>query len=731
MQNIRYLLRVLQLARPYRNRLVLGLLCGVLAGIANPLLMVSVKLVVDTVFPVPGQLTLAEQLRQYGLPVLDASQIKDSAALVERFRQGGDPAAKFFWGVFAETNRSVLTDAKTTSRSRSQILAAGLNGLILGAPIYEPSRFAQNSLSEETKRLATSTSLATNEIPLLNRLLIEEANPGLVSHSAKASGPLRALLNWLVSLVKRLDPGTSTLTTVLIILTIPGAMLLRGGMTYLNTYLMNWVSIRAIFDLRTRLFNHLLSLSASFFNRISTGELISRFTEVQVLQMILSNSLVIIIREPITIVSLIFLLLSQQPLLTLVAMVVFPTTVVPFAIYSRKMRKASQAIYGQYADLGKLLHETFTSYRVVKAYNLETRLTEEYRKNSRTAVSLFMRMLRATELPGPIIELLGALGMAWFFLYLKFYGTGSTPGDLLQFAGSIFLMYAPIKNLIRLQAQLQQANAASQFIFQYLETQPAVPEPKDPKPLHAAGKPIHFENVDFAYDEKPVLKNFSLTVQPGQLVALVGGSGAGKTTVTSLLLRFYDPVKGAVRIGDTDIRDVSTSDLRRQIAVVTQETILFNDSIRTNIALGRPGASEEEIITAARHAHAHEFIAAKAGGYDFVIGERGRQLSGGQQQRLAIARAILKDAPILILDEATSALDTEAERIVQSALDELMRGRTTFCIAHRLSTIHHADLIVVMDQGHIVETGRHEELIRRGGVYQRLYELQFRSAPGA
>jgi subfamily B ATP-binding cassette protein MsbA len=275
--------------------------------------------------------------------------------------------------------------------------------------------------------------------------------------------------------------------------------------------------------------------------------------------------------------------------------------------------------------------------------------------------------------------------------------------------------------------QFVQARAASDRVFELLATKNSVPEPARPKPLQAANADIEFENVDFAYGEKPVLRDIRLTVKAGQLVALVGASGSGKTTLANLLLRFYDPTRGAVRIGGVDLREVATPDLRNQIAVVTQETILFNDTVRRNIELGRPGARNEEIIEAARHAYAYEFITQKPEGFDTVIGERGVALSGGQRQRLAIARAVLKNAPILVLDEATSALDTESERAVQAALDELMKGRTTICIAHRLSTILHADVIVVLDQGRIVETGRHAELIQRGGVYQRLYELQFQS----
>jgi subfamily B ATP-binding cassette protein MsbA len=297
----------------------------------------------------------------------------------------------------------------------------------------------------------------------------------------------------------------------------------------------------------------------------------------------------------------------------------------------------------------------------------------------------------------------------------------------VPFAIGVFFMYRPIKNLIRVQSQLQQARAASQRVFDLLAMENSVREPTQPVPLRAAGSAVCFDHVCFSYGDKEVLTDIQLTVPAGRMVALVGASGSGKTTLSNLLLRFYDPTRGAIRIGDVDIRDVTTRELRSQMAVVTQEIILFNDTVSRNIELGRPGATKKEIIAAARHANAHNFIMESPNGYDTVIGEKGVMFSGGQRQRLAIARAVLRNAPILVLDEATSALDTESERAVQDALDGLMKDRTTICIAHRLSTILHANLIVVLEQGRIAETGTHTELVRRGGVYQKLYELQFAS----
>jgi subfamily B ATP-binding cassette protein MsbA len=419
--------------------------------------------------------------------------------------------------------------------------------------------------------------------------------------------------------------------------------------------------------------------------------------------------------------------------LTLISIVVFPVCIVPIVIYGRKVRKSARAVQEYNAELTNLMQESFTGSRVIKAYNLEETVSAEFRAITKKYISQLMRVIRANEIPSQLMEFFGATGIALVFLYIQhsmqFLPRDQQPksSDFLTFILTVVMIYPPIKSLTRLHNQLHQARAASERVFELLATKNSVPEPAQPKMLHAGQADIQFENVDFSYGEKTVLHNINLTVKAGRLVALVGARGSGKTTLANLLLRFYDPTRGTVKIGGVDLREASTRDLRNQIAVVAQENILFNDTIRRNIELGRLGATNDEIIAAAKHAYAFDFIMQKSGGFDTVIGEKGVSLSGGQRQRLAIARAVLRNAPILVLDEATSALDTESERAVQSALDELMKGRTTICIAHRLSTIFHADVIVVLDQGRIVETGRHDELIQRGGVYQKLYELQFAS----
>ena len=516
---------------------------------------------------------------------------------------------------------------------------------------------------------------------------------------------------------------------VALIVSIPLIMFLRGLFSYLNTYFLQWVSSRAIADLRVRLFKHLLDMSAVFYSENSSGQLISRvMNDTGALQNILSGATSIIVRDPVALVSLLAFLLWQQPKLTLITMVGLPMCLIPIVIFSHKSRRSSRELQTQAAELTQTMSEAFTGYRVVKAYNLEPTVAGQFRDTARKSVGHYMRLVRAASIPGPLIEFFGACGVALLLAYLICRPEGHpNPAAFLQLVGSIFFMYQPMKNLTQLQNQIVQAHAASERVFIILDTQNSVPEPAKPQLLQAAGADIQFDRVHFSYGEKTALDDIRLQIKPGQLVALVGASGSGKTTLANLLLRFYDPQHGVIRIGGVDIRDVTTRDLRNQIAVVTQETILFNDSIRRNIELGRPGASNDEIIAAARHAYAYDFIMEKPKGFDTFIGEKGVALSGGQRQRLAIARAVLKNAPILVLDEATSALDTESERAVQAALDELMKGRTTICIAHRLSTILHADEIVVLDQSRIAEAGTHTELVRRGGIYQKLYELQFAS----
>ena len=546
----------------------------------------------------------------------------------------------------------------------------------------------------------------------------------------KAPHWLSPVTKWLATVLPEFHAPSSELGWVLVAGAIPAVMVLRITLAYLNIYLTNWAAMHAVADVRTKLFAHLQNLSLGFFNRSSTGDLIARITnDTGVLASIIGGAFVSVIKEPVTILALIGYQLTIQPKLTFISIVIFPVCLVPAIIFGRKVRKSARAVQEYNAELSNLMHESFTGNRVIKAYNLEDSVIAEFKATTRKYVGQVLRVVRANEIPSQLVEFFAAAGIALVFLYVHHLPKDQMPtqGDFISFILGVVMIYPPIKNVTRLHNQLHQARAASERVFELLATENSVPEPVAPKMLHADHADIEFKNIHFAYGEKPVLHGINLSVKSGQLVALVGASGSGKTTLANLLLRFYDPTKGAITIGGVDLREVTTRDLRNQIAVVAQENILFNDSIRRNIELGRLGATNEEIITAARHAFAYDFIMQKEGGFDSVIGEKGVSLSGGQRQRIAIARAVLRNAPILVLDEATSALDTESERAVQAALDELMKGRTTICIAHRLSTVLHADMIVVLDQGRIVETGTHAELSQRGGIYQKLYELQFLS----
>jgi subfamily B ATP-binding cassette protein MsbA len=565
-------------------------------------------------------------------------------------------------------------------------------------------------------------------IPLVGLVVFTGAGADSATAVLKNLSPrLQTIANTIASWFPHSESSSAATIKILVILLVPLMFILRGLLSYLNVYCLQWVAIRAVTDLRTRLFAHLQNLSVGFFVQSRTGDLMSRInSDTSALQNTITAPLAVVVKDPVTVIGCLIVLLNLDAKLMLVIALVFPVCLIPIIIYSRKVRKSSAVIQNSFSELSTVMHESFTGNRIIKAYNLEEKAVQQFKDVSQRFVSHYMRVIRSVEIPGPLVEFFASVGVALLFIYFAFQ-TSPHAVKFVPFAIGVFFMYRPIKNIIRLQSQLQQARAASQRVFDLLATENSVREPSHPVPLHAADATVCFDNVCFSYGDKEVLHDINLQIRSGQLVALVGASGSGKTTLSNLLLRFYDPTRGVIKIGGVDIREAATRDLRSQIAVVTQEIILFNDTVSRNIELGRPGATREEIIAAARHANAHNFIIESPNGYDTVIGEKGVMFSGGQRQRLAIARAVLRNAPILVLDEATSALDTESERAVQAALDKLMRDRTTLCIAHRLSTIFHADMIVVLDQGRIVETGTHTELVRHGGIYQKLYELQFQS----
>jgi subfamily B ATP-binding cassette protein MsbA len=434
-----------------------------------------------------------------------------------------------------------------------------------------------------------------------------------------------------------------------------------------------------------------------------------------------------LLQESITLVGLIVFIFISNTELALISMVVAPVIVLPVVQFGKRLRRTTHRSQERMADIATLLEETIRGVRIVKAFTMEPFEIKRFHEATRKHLRWNLSAQRTQALTSPVMELLAGFCMIALFLYAhgRIAAGTLTTGAFVSFLAALAAMYAPIKKLNKVNLSLNTALSAAERVFSMLDVDNEVKEKPDAKVLASVGSGIRYEHVSFAYREQPVLRDLDLNVAPGEIVALVGGSGAGKSTVVNLLPRFYDVNEGRITVDGHDIRDVTLHSLRSLMGFVTQEVVLFNDTVRNNIAYGRADVDEAEVIAAATAANAHEFIANLPQGYDTQIGESGVLLSGGQRQRLAIARALFKDPPILILDEATSALDTESERLVQQALNNLMQGRTTLVIAHRLSTIRSAHKIVVLDKGAIVEMGTHEELLARRGIYRKLYDLQF------
>ncbi len=510
--------------------------------------------------------------------------------------------------------------------------------------------------------------------------------------------------------------------------------LFRAVMSYGQIYLMEWIGQRIIADVRSELNVHLQHLPLSFFHRTHTGTLLSRMTnDVGLMRSALTEAVASIMKDATSLLTLVVIAFVMDWRLAVIAFIVFPVTVVPLLRLSRRLRRFTRKGQRTLGNLSALLQETIQGNRVVKAFGMEDYERRRFDAESRRLVGLYMKAARIKAFTTPMMEVLASLGIAGVVWYggSSVLAGGRTPGAFMAFLTALILLYDPFKGLTKTNNVVQQGIAAAVRIFEMLDTPTETADRPNATVLSSFRAGIRFEQVSFRYEREPVLRDIDLEIGCGEAVALVGKSGAGKSTLSDLIPRFYDVTAGQITIDGIDLRDVALASLRAQIALVTQFTFLFNDTVRNNIAYGDVGTSMERIEAAARAANAHEFILRLPEGYDTVIGELGVKLSGGQRQRLAIARALLKNAPILILDEATSALDSESERLVQEAIERLMAGRTTLVIAHRLSTIRSADRIAVLDRGCIVEQGTHAELLARGGEYRRLYEMQFRDEPGA
>jgi subfamily B ATP-binding cassette protein MsbA len=500
----------------------------------------------------------------------------------------------------------------------------------------------------------------------------------------------------------------------------------KGIFAYLSMFFMSYVAQHVVMDLRNALYKSIIYQSLAFFSDKPTGVLMSRITyDTESIQQSVSTSLGDIIREGATIIVLMTVIFIRDWRLACVSIVIVPVVAAFIIKFGKKLRETSRRSQEKMADISSILFETITGNRIVKAFSMETREIRKFFKSTAHFCRMNLRNVSVSAVSSPVMELMGGFGAAFVIYYFMFFGSQMTIGEFASFLTAVFLMYGPLKKISKVNASLQQGLAAMKRVLEILDQPNQVREAPDALHLDGKGHDVVFQDVRFKYDQKEILHDINLSVRAGEIVALVGPSGAGKTTLANLIPRFYDPLRGKITISGVDVKSLKLKSLRSLIGMVTQETILFNDTVKNNICYGTRKISDQEIIEATKAAYAHEFITELPEGYDTRIGERGLSLSGGQRQRLAIARAILKNPAILILDEATSALDAESEVLVQNALENLMKNRTVLVIAHRLSTIRKADRIVVLEEGTIVEEGNHAELLALNGLYSKLCESQY------
>lgn len=508
-----------------------------------------------------------------------------------------------------------------------------------------------------------------------------------------------------------------------------GLALTKGFSRFFQEYYIKTAGQLVVQDIRNDIYSHSLSLSMGYFSRTSNGHLMSRIlNDVGIIQNSVADVLVDFLKESVTLIGLIGLAFYQDWRLAAVAFTVLPIAVLPAGHIGRKIKENTRLGQSTLGQVTSVLQESFAGIKVIKAFGSEGREVDRFRTENRSFYRFIRKVLKYDSASAPIMELLGYTGVAavvWYGLHRVLNGA-MTKGELMSFVTAMAMMYNPVKRLAKVNNTVQKSIGAASRVFEVMDEIPDIRDAEKGTELDRVSGEVVFDRVDFGYNDELVLKDFSLTAKPGDIVALVGPSGAGKSTIVGLLARFYDPRGGSIRIDGYDLTEVTQKSLKANLAFVDQETFLFNTSILENIRYGRPDAADSEVHEAARLAYADEFIRDLPGGYDTNIGDRGIRLSGGQRQRLCIARAILRDAPILILDEATSALDTESEAMVQKALANLMKNRTTFVIAHRLSTIMDAHKIVVLDAGRVQAVGTHAELLQQHGLYKRLYEMQFR-----
>ena len=577
------------------------------------------------------------------------------------------------------------------------------------------------------KGLTTYRRLLTYIIPYKYKLLVSM----ILSLIIAACMPAIALL--VKNVMDDIFIARKLVMLYFIVMAVVAIYLIKTVCDYFSFYFMNDIGQRTIMTLRDDLYAHIQTLSMPYFIRTPTGILISRITnDVNLVQLSVTESVTEFIRQTLTLLGLMAAVFWRDWRLALIAMIVFPLVIYPINKFGQRLKRYSIKSMKVMGNVMSILDEAISGIRIVKAYNMEDYETRRFSAENRNYYTNWMKRIRVRAISGPLMELIGGLATALLLWYggLRVIRGVMTSGEFLSFITGLSMLYSPIRKLNKVNIEIQEGIAAASRIFDLLDTRPEIMEKAGAKALPRVEGHFEFKDVWFSYtnDDRYALEGITFRADKGRQIALVGESGSGKSTMANLLPRFFDVSSGQILVGGTDIREVTLASLRDNIAMVTQEMILFNDTIRANIAYGTQSSSLDEIIEAAKAANAHDFIMSQKNGYDTVVGESGIRLSGGQRQRLCIARAIIKNAPILILDEATSALDTESEREVQAALDILMKGRTTLVIAHRLSTIVGADEIIVLSRGRIVEKGTHDGLLKNNGHYARLYALQFGNA---
>lgn len=720
--------------RPYRSRFVLGIACGAVYGGLNGLLVYTVHGVSDKVLPpveVVGRngTTAAEVWREerempelraaLAAGALSEAEQAEALAAYEVFRKGlqersleapqGNSLSKLVlplslpaeFRLTLEAERHLVAQPRELAQARAAL--QGVLALPEGARRHRTTWAHYLMAQCETERAAKGKAYAA----------LQAASPEAGFSDVMGFGAMAPTVRPLGRII-------------LVCASIPAIMLLRAIFGYLNSYCLVWVSLKLLDRIRGDLFAKILGQSQEFFNKQKGGDLLQTvMNQTRVAQQGFTGVISDLVKQPLSIVSAMAVLFYLDWKFTLMAMLLFPLCIIPVVLVSKKVRRAGADEEAEAGAMGVIMQEAFSGIRVVKAYGREAHEVSRFNASNQKMLRSMMRWNRALEGVGPLTEVVASLGVAAALVYV--YSLGLPASSFIALNGGLVMLYPPAKALSRIPLILQKSLASTSKVFEMMERPSAVEDaPGAVAPRRGARGHLEFRGAGFSYrKDLTAISGIQLTIEPGETCALVGPSGAGKSTLFSLLLRFYDVQEGGVLLDGVDIRELPQGWLREQMGIVNQEVFLFHDTIYENIRYGRLAATREEIEQAARRAYAHDFIMAQPQGYDTVVGDKGCLLSGGQQQRLSIARAMLREAPILLLDEATSALDTESERKIQEALEDLSTGKTVIAIAHRLSTILKADKIVVMEEGRIVDVGRHGELLQSSALYRKLYSMQF------